>query len=111
MRLADASFRSMRGVAGGQGVVIGLEVVAKQRETEATLSLEGAVTCPAIAAEPAKQWDDVPLKARRFDAVGPSKLARWRQHVRCGERNREAENGQHCQNDPRHESSPEAATT
>ena len=46
--------------------MIGLEVVAEQRQPEAALALERAVTGPAVAAQPAQQRHDVPLESRDF---------------------------------------------
>src|SRR5207302_3932111 len=44
-------------------LVIGVEVVAEEREAETATALEAAVAASAVAAEAAEQRTDVPLEA------------------------------------------------
>lgn len=46
--------------------MIGLEIVAEQRQPEAALALKGAMAGPAVAAEPAEERHDVLPELRRF---------------------------------------------
>ena len=65
--LSAGFFRSTRGVlAFDDRFVVGLEVVAEQREAEAALPLERTVAGAAVAAEPAHQRQHVPLEVRDF---------------------------------------------
>ena len=56
-----------------QLVVVGLEVVAEQRQAEAAAALKAAVAAAAVAAQAAEQRADVPLKARLFGHVAVGK--------------------------------------
>ncbi len=70
---------------GRQGVVVGLEVVAKQREAEAAGPLERAVAGPAVAADAAHQRQDVALKVRDLlDIGGREAVSNRIQHVGPG---------------------------
>src|SRR5262245_28222926 len=62
--------------------VIGLEVIAEEREAKAAAALKAAVAATAVAAEPAKQRADVLLKAGLLrDVARREALAYGRQHV------------------------------
>jgi hypothetical protein len=50
--------------------MVGLKVIAKERELESALPLKGAVARAAVAAESAEQWRNVPLEAGRLILSG-----------------------------------------
>ena len=54
--------------AAGERFVVGLEVVAKERESEAAATLEGAMARAAVAAEATQERRNMPLEAGRFAA-------------------------------------------
>src|SRR6476620_11222701 len=59
--------------AAGQRLVVGLEVVSKKREAETALALERTVAGAAVAAQPAKQWHDMPPKVGNLLSIGACK--------------------------------------
>ena len=58
--------------------MVGLEVVAEEREAEAAAALEAAVAAAAVAAEATEQRADVPLEVGLFGDVAVGEpLADW----------------------------------
>ena len=86
--LQDQALRRIRHIdarrfSGQQGFVVGVEIVAEQRESKTALPLERAVASPAVAAEPAEQRQHVPAKIGRFgDLFGGKSLAGRRRQLR-----------------------------
>ena len=83
------SLLARSGIALQELFVIGLEVVAEEREAEAAAALKAAVAAAAVAAQAAEQRADVPLKAGLFGHVAHAEPLGDRRRVR--RRQREAD--------------------
>src|SRR5687767_1863538 len=51
-------------------IVVGLEIVSKERQPKPALSLKRAMTGPAVAPEPAQQRNHMSLQTRDFSTAG-----------------------------------------
>ena len=86
----DQAFRRVAGfdprvITAGQGVVIGLEVIAKERKPEPALTLERSVAGRRITAHATHHGKDVPAEIGRFFDLGGGKSARQRSDHLTGE--------------------------